>query len=123
MSADLTDAEMGTLLSAVFHALGTHALSGHMDELERRLRLAVARIKAQARAEGAREALLAAAEEMHFGVARGALITERAECHKKQCACGHPSEDRLLALVADRFRGALRARAATHPTTDERSDR
>lgn len=36
--ANLTDTEAGALVSAVFHALGTHAISGHAEELERRLR-------------------------------------------------------------------------------------
>lgn len=39
-----SQAEVGALLSATFHAVGTHALSGHTSELERRLRDALGRI-------------------------------------------------------------------------------
>lgn len=41
-----TQAEVGALLSAVFHALGTHALSGHTGDLEHRLRGALSGILA-----------------------------------------------------------------------------
>lgn len=53
LAARPTESEVGALLSAAFHALGTHALSGHTTELERRLSEALGAILAGRDAGGA----------------------------------------------------------------------
>ncbi|MBN8882995.1 MAG: hypothetical protein J0H73_11860 [Salana multivorans] len=88
------------IFAACFQAEGTlrDALMARLDEL------------AAHDAEVAARALREAADEP-IRLSRAAVITERAECHKARCACGHPSEDALVALIAGRLRDALRARA------------
>lgn len=64
---------------------------------------ALERVRAEARAEALRDAA-----DVDAIVSRGAVISSRFECHKRQCSCGHPSDDALVLLIASAMRAGIR---------------